>query len=145
MHHRQTTRHHSSSKSSTQPSGHWLNCGWEPGRRTYPPCSPLLRGISFHPYRMLSSAYRRSRSRKDSTASEGKEKTALSGDTQVSHGNNSVAGGGLSGQGPSAHGVPGLRATSQDPPSLEPMEWTGTGRLSVLGLSPSTEARSHQS
>ncbi|KAI0183445.1 hypothetical protein EV127DRAFT_20895 [Xylaria flabelliformis] len=110
-----------------------------------PPCSPLLRSISFHPYRMLSSAYRRSR--KTSTASEVKDKTALSGDTAASHGHSSHGGDELLSHDStplvsvSTRGAPRHDSVSQDPPSLSPMEWTGTGRLSVPGLLSSTEHR----
>ncbi|KAI1751655.1 hypothetical protein F4782DRAFT_503710 [Xylaria castorea] len=105
-----------------------------------PPCAPLLRNVSFHPYRMLSSAYRRTWSRKASTASEGNDRTALAGDIEASHGHSSRGGDELSSHDStplvpvSAHRAPGLGAIAQDPPSLQPMEWTGTGRLSVPGL-----------
>ncbi|KAI3325874.1 hypothetical protein HD806DRAFT_532529 [Xylariaceae sp. AK1471] len=104
-----------------------------------PPCSPLLRGLNFHPYRMLSSVYRRTWTRKSSTASSEGEVKGLAA-------RGSSAGLSSRGSVPSAstghgHGHSrNLSVASEKPPALSPMEWTGTGRLSVFGRLPSAEA-----
>jgi hypothetical protein len=106
-----------------------------------PPCSPLLRGLHFHPYRMLSNVYRRTWTRKSSTASPSSSPSEREG-----KGSNA----GLSSR-DSAPLVPADRShshghgrnfsvASEKPPSLRPMEWTGTGRLSVFGRLPSAES-----
>ncbi|KAI3333274.1 hypothetical protein F4824DRAFT_503309 [Ustulina deusta] len=111
-----------------------------------PPCSPLLRSIDFHPYRRISNAYRRIWTRGSST---GASRDSKSGG---SHGNssNDKSKGGLSTQDSvplvpiSGHGSRGPSMTSENPPVLGPIECTGTGRLSVLGLLPSAESASLQ-
>ncbi|KAI0407732.1 hypothetical protein F4802DRAFT_595125 [Xylaria palmicola] len=111
-----------------------------------PPCSPLLRNISFHPYRLLSSAYRRTWSRKFSTSADGGAQAATSVG-KGSHGESSAGGATLSHQDSSvpfapvsAYKVSGVSVSSRDPPSLAPMEFTGTGRLSGLRQLPVAEA-----
>ncbi|KAI1156468.1 hypothetical protein F4825DRAFT_296811 [Nemania diffusa] len=112
-----------------------------------PPCAPLLRNVSFHPYRFLSGAYRRTRTWKSSMASsEKKGKVPLSEESGSSRGKGSVSTAGqwthdsvplVSISGPER---PASGAVSSNPPSLAPMELTGTGRLSVLGRFLSTDS-----
>ncbi|KAI1291159.1 hypothetical protein F5Y03DRAFT_403614 [Xylaria venustula] len=113
-----------------------------------PPCSPLLRALDFHLYRKLSSAYRRIWSRESSTGVSRDTKTPFSDGTGGSRGkksNKPKSDEFLSTQ-DSVPLVPvsrgrsrGLSVTSEHPPSLEPMDLTGTGRLSVFGNLSSAE------
>ncbi|KAI1192716.1 hypothetical protein F5X97DRAFT_68909 [Nemania serpens] len=110
-----------------------------------PPCAPLLRGVNFHPYRILSDAYRRTWSRKSST-SEGKVKVPLSEETRGPNRKSSIGTGDILSQDSiplvptSSQDDRGSGAISQYPPSLEPMKLTGTGRLSIFGQLPSAES-----
>ncbi|KAI1349046.1 hypothetical protein F5Y01DRAFT_290287 [Xylaria sp. FL0043] len=113
-----------------------------------PPCSPLLRRMDFHPYRKLSSAYRRIWSRESTTGASKEAKLPFSGGTGSSRGGKSSKNNddvGLSTQ-DSVPLVPisGHRpsVTSEHPPSLDPINVTGTGRLSVLGYLSSAESAS---
>ncbi|KAI1186071.1 hypothetical protein F5B17DRAFT_377062 [Nemania serpens] len=109
-----------------------------------PPCAPLLRGVNFHPYRIISNAYRRTWSRKSST-SEGKAKVPLSEETTSSVKKSRISEGDILSRDSislfptSSHDSGRLGAISQYPPSLEPMKLTGTGRLSVFSQFPSAE------
>ena len=113
-----------------------------------PPCAPLLRNMDFqHPYERISNAYRRIWSRGGSSTADASRdvKTPFSDGTGGSSEN--------SRRKPSEALVPnhedssvplvpisaaaekrkrGMSVTSEYPPSLSPMEFTGTGRLSVL-------------
>ncbi|KAI0206156.1 hypothetical protein F4808DRAFT_193736 [Astrocystis sublimbata] len=133
-----------------------------------PPCSPLLRSISvnFHPYRMLSGAYRRSRKNSEAdryAEKDGKGGSASTGTGTIGSREERRNGGGdgdgrprdwplgrdelplftLSTPQGDEHGhelghgheTPERPTTSHSPPALSPLEWTGDGRLSVLGLS----------
>ncbi|KAI0429755.1 hypothetical protein F5Y09DRAFT_250816 [Xylaria sp. FL1042] len=115
-----------------------------------PPCSPLLRRMDFHPYRKLSNAYRRIWSRESTTRASKEAKTPFSDGTGSSRGGKSSKNkddGGLSTQ-DSVPLVPisGNRPSvaSEHPPSLDPINVTGTGRLSVFGYLSSAESASLQ-
>ncbi|TGJ80547.1 hypothetical protein E0Z10_g8225 [Xylaria hypoxylon] len=112
-----------------------------------PPCAPLLRNMNFH--HKLSSAYRRIWSRESSTASSRAAKVPFSKGVE-GYSEDSGGKGGLSTQ-DSVPLVPmpehrrGPSVTSEYPPSLSPMEWSGTGRLSGFGpLSPSESVSQHR-
>ncbi|KAI0972216.1 hypothetical protein F4678DRAFT_54375 [Xylaria arbuscula] len=113
-----------------------------------PPCSPLLRALNFHPYRKLSSAYRRIWSRESSTGASKDVKTPFSDSSRGKNSNKRKSDGLLSTQ-DSVPLVPisggrsrELSVTSEHPPSLDPIELTGTGRLSVFGNLSSAEYES---
>ncbi|KAI0538606.1 hypothetical protein GGR58DRAFT_286610 [Xylaria digitata] len=113
-----------------------------------PPCAPLLRSMNFHPYRRISSAYRRIWTKESSTAlsSSRPAKTPFS-DGMEDYSGSSSGKRGLSTQDSvplvsmSGH-TRGPSVASENPPSLDPMEWSGTGRLSGFGLLSSVESGS---
>ncbi|KAI1113964.1 hypothetical protein F5Y14DRAFT_462088 [Nemania sp. NC0429] len=110
-----------------------------------PPCSPLLRSVNFHPFRIFSNAYRRTWTRKSSTTLEGKAKTQLSEESRGSDKKSSIGTWEILSQDAiplvttHSHDGRGSGAVSQYPPSLEPISFTGTGRLSVFSQLPSAE------
>jgi hypothetical protein len=101
-----------------------------------PPCSPLLRGLHlhFHPYRVLSSVYRRTWSRKSTTASA---QTEDSKGSELSSRDSAPLV--VEARQQSGHSR-GLSVSTDKPPELKPMEWSGTGRLSVFGRLPSEQS-----
>ncbi|KAI0521908.1 hypothetical protein F5B22DRAFT_643489 [Xylaria bambusicola] len=102
-----------------------------------PPCSPLLRAMDFHPYQRLSNVYRRIWSRGSSTDASREVKTPFSGETFGSSGKKKPIDD-LSTQDSmplvpvSGQRTRGMSVTSEYPPSLAPIDVTGTGHLSVL-------------
>ncbi|KAI0417236.1 hypothetical protein F5X98DRAFT_164221 [Xylaria grammica] len=125
-----------------------------------PPCAPLLRSVNFHPYRRISSAYRRIWTKESSTASSRPAKVPFS-DRSEDYSAGTATQDSMPLVPISAHrrgssvtweDQPSLGRTSErrrgssitwdNPPSLGPMEWKGDGRLSGFGLLSSTESAS---
>ncbi|KAI1179173.1 hypothetical protein F4777DRAFT_534650 [Nemania sp. FL0916] len=122
-----------------------------------PPCAPLLRTLNFHPYRMLSSAYHRTWSRKSSTwtrksstatPSEKAAKTSHASSEMTTSSDGStrkgseVSTGGLLLTRDSDRSAPAsahAASTHEEPPSLQLMGVTGTGRFSVFSPLRSTQ------
>ncbi|KAF2963478.1 hypothetical protein GQX73_g10093 [Xylaria multiplex] len=115
-----------------------------------PPCAPLLRSMNFNPYRRLSSAYRRIWTKESSTGSSSSRpaKTPFSDGTEDYSGSSSGKRGLTTQDSVPLVSMPrhsrGPSVTSENPPSLDPIEWSGTGRLSGFGLLSSVESGSQQ-